>query len=304
MLRPEGRRSCGRHYRAGTRKAGKRSRKPTTVLVRRARDPGLRFRSLRGFGPEGALGTVLRNQPGRREPQGDNRPGTWEQRTGFGRDAARKASAGRARRENAPSGARAPSRYLSLPSETGFAPAPAERRTPRGLRLRPRLPRGFPRFPRADFGGTVTMTQAPNRRRSALLPQVGPLPHRGPFFLRGPTPRSRPEIQHGLLGREIQGQGAKTIYRSDLRRRRDMAYVPLEPRGGSGSARLSRGSSRPRHVPSRRSGWRARPVERARDRALSGVVRPAADRGCPEGGAPPMSRETSGRDGKRCSDLA
>ena len=107
---------------------------------------GLRCRSLRGFGSGGEhSGRFLGTKPGRREPQGDNRPGSREQRTGFGRDVARTASAGSARRENAPSGARAPSRYLSLPSETGFAPAPAERRTPRGLRLRPRLPRGFPR---------------------------------------------------------------------------------------------------------------------------------------------------------------
>jgi hypothetical protein len=149
-------------------------------------------------------GVAERQQPDRE---------TREQRTGFGRDAAWKASAGRARRESAPPGA------------TGAVPYISRLRRRRGSPRRrwtgePREGRGsglgslgvFRASSRADFGGFAA-EQAPVgppsprwgpypiggrlffpgrlrrlRRRTGAgrpsFPQMGPLPHRGP----APTP--------------------------------------------------------------------------------------------------------------------
>jgi hypothetical protein len=139
-------------------------------------------------------------------------------------------------------GPRAPSRCLSLPSETGFAPEPADRRTPRGSRLRPKLPRGFPRSPQPSLhwsGLSAPDDDRRARRRGASSrSEINRTRRRPRLRVRSST--------RGERVRETQGKSAKTNHRFDLRSWGPWRMFLLEPRGGGGFGRDSLGvHSRP-----------------------------------------------------------
>jgi hypothetical protein len=155
--------STGRRLRAGTAKTRKALAK--TNHRSRLTHPRPRAYVAAPSGAsawEGALGRVPRNRPGGGAP------------------ASAGAQLGRLRPEEHGGrtplrGPRAPSRCLSLPSETGFAPEPADRRTPRGWRLRPKLPRGFPRAAPVRRGD-LSASEVPGHAPGSIPPMDTPRP--------------------------------------------------------------------------------------------------------------------------------